>query len=59
MQEETVEEMGLFPSDAPVVEAAVKRSEERMWQSVLPGCAALLKSEQLAVRLGTTCALMS
>ncbi len=53
LQEETAEEMGLSPSDAPVVEAAVKRSEELMWQSVLPGCAAVLESEELAVRLGT------
>jgi hypothetical protein len=45
--------MGLAPNDAPAVEAAVKRSENRIWQSVASSCAAIVGGKELAERLGT------
>jgi hypothetical protein len=45
--------VGLAPSDAPALEAALKREENRMWQSVASSCAEILGSRQLAERLGT------
>jgi hypothetical protein len=49
---ETAVAMGLGPDDAPAVEGAVKREDERMWQSVASSCAAVVGDAELAQKLG-------
>jgi hypothetical protein len=52
----TLDELGLSPSDAPTVEAALARSDQRLRDVVIPLCAQIVGSAELANRLGeSTC----
>jgi hypothetical protein len=49
---ETAEAIGVAPGDAQAIEAAYKREEGRIWNSIQPACARVLGSADLAARLG-------
>ncbi len=53
---QAIDELGLSPNDASAVEAALARSDQRLRDVVIPLCAQILGSAELANRLGeSTC----
>lgn len=54
--DEQMQKLGLAPQDAPVIQAAYKRSYERMWSEIKPLCGAAVNSLDIAEKIGlSTC----
>lgn len=53
---EKLQQIGLAPHEAPVLKDAYKRSNDRLWATVKPLCAAALGSAEVAEKVGrSTC----
>jgi hypothetical protein len=49
---ESLNKLGLAPSDAPAITAAYKQSSDRLWGTIKPLCTAAVGSAEVATRIG-------